>query len=273
MAFMGAYLFTGDNIFTYIYILENLVTKILNKHVCILGCGRSGTSIFGEFFDHLAHYTYYSEPLFSTLETIDYSTPVAIKVPTQDNEDDFFDGLSFNLQKFLQIFPHDHVLFWQVRHPLDAISSLRIGIENNWGHHPRPHDWKDRLSKPLLEKCAYHWNFINTNGYEQVKDRVVINTFEEMVLHPLDTAQKICDLTGIDFSQNEASIMAWVNRIQDENNEKFVEAECSRPYSRKDHTKKVGRWEENLSQDDIAGILPFIGKGTENFGYELPEPN
>ena len=243
----------------------------MSKHICILGCGRSGTSIFGEFFKHLPHYTYYSEPGFSALETIDYSAPVAIKVPTQDDENDFFDGLSFNLQKFYEVFPADHLLFWQVRHPLDAISSLRVGIANNWGHHPRPKDWKDRLTLPLLEKCAYHWNFINTNGYEQVKESVVINAFEEMIHDPLATAKKICDLADINFSQHQSAIMQWVDRVQDENNEKFVEAECSRPYSTTDHSKKVGRWRENLSEDDVASVLPFIRQGAQNFHYELPE--
>ncbi len=242
----------------------------MSKHICILGCGRSGTSIFGEFFDHLPQYTYYSEPLFSMLEHVDYSRPVAIKVPTQDNENDFFDGLSFDLDHFLQIFPKDHLLFWQVRHPLDAISSLRIGIDNNWGHHPRPGDWKDRLSQPLVEKCAYHWNFINTHGYRQVKDLTVINTFETMVLDPLDTAKNICRLADINFEENRSPIMEWVNRIQNENNEKFVEAECSKPYSRKDHAKKVGRWQENLTHTDIAAILPYIEEGAKSFGYELP---
>ena len=243
----------------------------MSKHVCILGCGRSGTSIFGEFFDHLPHYTYYSEPLFSALGTIDYSTPVAIKVPAQDNEDDFFDGLSFDLQKFIETFPDNHLIFWQVRHPLDAISSLRVGIDDNWGHHPRPGDWRERLSQPLLEKCAYHWNFINTNGYDQVKDRAVINTFEAMVQDPLSTAKKICELANIDFDQYQSQISQWVGRIQDEDNEKFVEAECSRPYSRKDHSKKIGRWKENLSQADIVSILPYVGKGAGNFDYVLPE--
>ena len=243
----------------------------MSKHICILGCGRSGTSIFGEFFDHLPHYTYYSEPRFSALETIDYSTPVAIKVPVQDDENDFFDGLSFDLKKFYQLFPENHLLFWQVRHPLDAISSLRVGIANNWGHHPRPGDWKARMSRPLLEKSAYHWNFINTNGYEQVMDRVIINTFEDMIYDPLATAKSVCKLANIDFQQYKAPVMQWANRIQDENNERFVEAECSKPYSRKDHAKKVGRWKENLSEADVASILTFIGQGAKNFNYVLPE--
>ena len=242
----------------------------MSKHICILGCGRSGTSIFGEFFDHLPHYTYYSEPLFSALETIDFSSPVAIKVPAQDDEDDFFDGLSFDLEEFDKIFPENHLLFWQVRHPLDAISSLRIGIENNWGHHPRPHDWKARLSQPLVEKCAYHWNFINTHGYDQVKDRVHINTFEEMVLNPLETAKKLCELANISFDHYQSPVMEWVGRVQDENNEKFREAECSKPYSRKDHSKKVGRWKENLTNTDVERILPLVGKGAKNFNYTLP---
>ena len=242
----------------------------MSKHICILGCGRSGTSIFGEFFDHLPHYTYYSEPLFSALKTIDYSSPIAIKVPVQDDEDAFFDGLSFDLEKFDKIFPEDHLLFWQVRHPLDAISSLRVGIENNWGHHPRPHDWKARLSQPLVEKCAYHWNFINTRGYDQVSDRVRINTFEEMVLTPLDTAKKLCGLANINFDQYQSPVMEWVGRVQDENNEKFREAECSKPYSRKDHSKKVGRWKENLSKTDVERILPLVGQGAKNFNYPLP---
>ena len=37
-------------------------------HVLILGCGRSGTSIFGELLEHLAPYTYYSEPAFADLQ-------------------------------------------------------------------------------------------------------------------------------------------------------------------------------------------------------------
>ena len=31
-------------------------------NVAILGCGRSGTSIFGELFEAIPGYTYYSEP-------------------------------------------------------------------------------------------------------------------------------------------------------------------------------------------------------------------
>ena len=107
-------------------------------HVLILGCGRSGTSIFGEFFQHLSPYTYYSEPPYADLKKYDYSQSIAIKVP---NVSDGFlptEGLSFPLADLLETIPQPMSIFWQVRHPLDTICSLKVGIAKNWGHHPRP---------------------------------------------------------------------------------------------------------------------------------------
>jgi hypothetical protein len=52
-------------------------------HVVILGCGRSGTSIIGELFEHLAPYTYYSEPFFAELLEFDFARPSAVKVPKE----------------------------------------------------------------------------------------------------------------------------------------------------------------------------------------------
>ena len=57
--------------------------SIQPSHVLILGCGRSGTSIFGEFFQDLSAYTYYSEPPYADLKTYNYAKPIAIKVPTE----------------------------------------------------------------------------------------------------------------------------------------------------------------------------------------------
>ncbi len=51
------------------------------SHVIVLGCGRSGASIFGELFAGLPGYSYYSEPPFEDLAGYGYAAPVAIKVP------------------------------------------------------------------------------------------------------------------------------------------------------------------------------------------------
>lgn len=242
----------------------------MSKHICILGCGRSGTSIFGEFFEHLPDYQYYSEPLLFEVSEFDYSSPVAMKVPRPGMNDETSDGLPFVVDTFLESFPEPRVIFWQVRHPLDTICSLRVGISKNWGHHPRPKDWKDWLDKPLLQQCAHHWDYLNTIGYPQIKDHVVINSFEDMIADPLQTARNICQLADIDFDKNEQPIRAWAQRVQNTNNKHFIEAKTSSAYSRPDHVKKVGRWKENLTIEEVESIKPIIAAGASLFEYVLP---
>lgn len=47
--------------------------------VMVLGCGRSGTSIFGELFDYIGDYSYSSEPPFEDIMKSDFSTPRGIQ--------------------------------------------------------------------------------------------------------------------------------------------------------------------------------------------------
>ncbi len=131
-------------------------------HVLILGCGRSGTSIFGELFEHLPGYRYRSEPPFAALLAEGYGTPQAFKVPRESPRHPPTPGLSFPLQTLLDAVQGTLAVYWQVRHPLDAIASLRVGIAKSWGHHPRPPDWRQWLERPLVERCAHHWACITS---------------------------------------------------------------------------------------------------------------
>jgi hypothetical protein len=99
--------------------------------VMILGCGRSGTSIFGELFEHLPDYQYRSEPAFADVVDADYTSPLAFKVPRESEGFSPDPGQSFPLAALMRNRP-DMRLFWIVRHPLDAICSLRVGIAKNW---------------------------------------------------------------------------------------------------------------------------------------------
>ena len=150
-------------------------------HVIILGCGRSGTSIFGELFEHLAPYTYYSEPYFAEFLRFDFSRPTAVKVPKESTNYPPTSGLSFPLTALLAEIPNPKTIYWQVRHPLDTICSLRVGISKDWGHHPKPPAWRDWIERPLIERCAYHWNYINSLGYKQVRAISKVKHFEEMI--------------------------------------------------------------------------------------------
>ncbi len=234
----------------------------------ILGCGRSGTSIFGELFEHLPHYTYASEPPFSDVVATDFSSPAAFKVPRESDGFPPTPGLSFPLDAFLQAKPNT-ALFWIVRHPLDTVCSLRIGIAKAWGHHPRPPDWRDWLQRPLLERCAHHWTYINRHGFRQVEGRATLVRFEEMIANPAAFAEKVCRTIGLPVADAVEAVAAWSDRVQDSNNERFVEAKTSRSYSRPDHAVRVGRWRENLTLEQAKNVWSMVEGTAEKFGYRF----
>lgn len=235
--------------------------------VMVLGCGRSGTSILGEFFTHLPDYRYRSEPPFAEVMEADFSRPLAFKVPRESAGFRPDDGLSFPLETLRRTVPGMRFL-WIVRHPLDALSSLRIGISEGWNHHPRPPDWQDWRERPLVERCAHHWTYINSLGFAEVAEVAVTLRFEDMIAEPAAFARRLCDDLGIEAT--ESTLSPWAKRVQNTNNADFVEAETSRALSRPDHSVRVGRWRENLSEDDVALALPIVGKTARRFGYDLP---
>lgn len=246
-----------------------LVSSVVAAHVVILGCGRSGTSIFGELFEHLSPYAYWSEPPFGEYLQLDFSSPIAVKVPAVDPRHPPTPGLSFPLETLLANVPGEKRFYWAVRHPLDAICSLRPGIANNWGHHPKPPDWREWLERPLLERCAHHWNYLNTVGYAAVRHLAAPKRFEDMIEDPRDFADSIGREVGLDPAAHRSELAAWAERVQNTNNERFVEAKTSRNYSRPDHTRRVGRWRENLTPDEIETLAPMVELAAKQFGYEL----
>ena len=238
-------------------------------HVIILGCGRSGTSIFGELFEHLEPYTYYSEPFFDDLLQLDFTLPIAVKVPKESINYPPTPGLSFPLTNLLAEIPDPKSFYWLVRHPLDTICSLRVGISKDWGHHPKPPDWRDWLERPVIERCSHHWNYINSLGYKHLHALAGVKYFEEMIRTPRPFANAICKEIGLDIEAHELALSEWANRVQNTNNEHFVEAKTSRNYSRADHQTRIDRWKENLSMEEIKRVIPILRKTAKQFGYSL----
>jgi hypothetical protein len=236
------------------------------SNVIILGCGRSGTSIFGELFAAFPGYLYLSEPLLADVPLRDEA--VAVKVPRTGPHDDPPDGAATSLRAIHAAVGEPRTVFWQVRHPLDAICSLRIGIADGWGHHPRPADWEAWVGRPLLERCAHHWATINGPGYQQVADHAVVNRFEDLIADPRACANRTAAVVGADVTG--PAVEAWIDRVQDTDNDRFIEAETSRPRSSPDHVHRVGRWQENLTSAEVDSVRAIVTEGAAGFGYDLP---
>lgn len=240
-------------------------------NAAILGCGRSGTSIFGELFAVLPGFRYWSEPLLADLPSTGPAPGEAwaVKVPRTAPDDNPPVGLSTSLGALEAALPGPRVLFWQVRHPLDAICSLRVGIADDWGHHPPPPDWRDWSDRPLVERCAHHWATINGPGYEAVAHQVVANRFEDLIADPRACAERTAALVGV--AASGSGVDAWVDRVRDTDHERFIEAETSRHRSRRDHTVRVGRWRENLTPEEVRAVLPIVRDAASLHGYDLAE--
>lgn len=243
----------------------------MSAHVVILGCGRSGTSIFGELFEHLPGYDYKFEPAFDTLKRTDFSAgPVAVKVPKSSPGEAMTPGLPFVLEELLAVVPEPRVIFWQVRHPLDAICSLRPGIEAGWSHNPRPPDFEQWTRKSLVMQCARHWQYINETGYEAVRDLAKVARYEELVSNPRAFALRICVEIGVDVTGCLTELERWVASVGNKKSPDSYEAKHQAHWSRQDHSRRVERWRENLSQTEIDPVRPIIQTAADILGYRLP---
>ena len=240
----------------------------VEQNALVLGCGRSGTSIFGELFEMLPSFDYLEEPFVDDIPARP-DRPIAVKVPRLPEGVSAPAGCPLPDEVLARVPAEPRTIFWQVRHPYDAVCSLRAGIADGWGHHPRPPDWQQWLHRPVVERCAHHWATINTLGYRQVADVAVVNRFEDMIRDPLATARRAVSAVGVDDGAVQKSIEAWAARVRDTNDDQFVEARMSRRRSRPDHTRRVGRWRENLTIEDSERIRPIVAEAAATFGYSL----
>ena len=243
----------------------------MSANVVILGCGRSGTSIFGELFEYLPLYRYYFEPQFDELRAIDFDAgPIAVKVPKLPPGQRMTPGLPFLLEDLLATVPEPRVFFWQVRHPLDAICSLRPGIGENWSHNPKPPDYRDWQSQPLIMQCARHWQYINEVGYRAVKDMAVVMHYGDLVADPHHFMRTVCDKAGVLAFDHAHAIEAWAATVGNSKSPTSYEAKRQVHWFRQDHVTRVERWRENLSLADIAMIWPIVETAAEMHGYRDP---
>ncbi len=244
----------------------------MSATVVILGCGRSGTSIFGELFEHLPGYRYVFEPDFDELTPALFAGgPVAIKVPKRRHGAPMTAGLPFQLEEFLAQVPQPRVLFWQVRHPLDAICSLRPGITDGWSHNPRPADWVEWLDKPVVMQCARHWQNINDTGYAALRHLVRVTRYEDLVAAPESFAGEIVNAIAANPHDCAKGIARWVELVGNRKSPNAYEAKHQERWSRQDHSIRVERWRENLSDTELDMVCPIVWPAAERFGYAMPD--
>ncbi|THD57497.1 MAG: hypothetical protein E8A12_13220 [Phenylobacterium sp.] len=108
---------------------------------------------------------------------------------------------------------------------------------------------------------------MNTVGFAQVKPHAAVVRFEELIADPMALSHEVCTAVGLDPTIVGTHLRRWADRVQDTNSEAFVEALTSQSYSRPDHERRVGRWRENLSPQEVTSIWPILDEAAGRFGY------
>jgi|TARA_B110000902_G_scaffold102294_1_gene120973 hypothetical protein len=93
----------------------------------------------------------------------------------------------------------------------------------------------------LIKKSSHHWNYINSIGYASVKKIAAVPKFEDLVRDSSKFSMDICVQLEIDPELHDLELKSWNRKVQNNNNEDFIEALTSRPYSTQDHHKKINR--------------------------------
>ena len=93
--------------------------------------------------------------------------------------------------------------------------------------------------------------------------------FEDMIHDPGSFANAVCGHIGLSVYECEDKLRTWATRVQDTNNKQFVEAQTSRHHSRPDHSVRVGRWRENLSDEQARSAARIVSSANRRFHYDL----
>lgn len=238
--------------------------------VIIQGCGRSGTSILGELFEHLPLFEYYFEPHLEDLdnEILKGQQNIAIKVPKGGGV--LTSGLACNMDKLINLIGDDYKLLWIVRNPLDTICSLKAGIESNWAHNPKPPNYLEMMNYSWYIKSAFHWKFINEKGLKSLQNYGIVQIvkYESLVTNSENVVTNILKFLGLE--KNNFHLDDYIRNISD-NVDGSYHAKKQVYWFRDDHTKRVNRYKENLNQQEIEEIKEVLNNIPEIFGYYLSE--
>lgn len=232
----------------------------LASNALILGCPRSGTSIMGELFQHLPGWKYRYEGN-SDLKALDSTEPLVWKNPKQSNK---VPGLTVNPVE-LEALKRVPKVIWVVRHPLDAVLSLKTPIANGWNVLPRPHGWRG-MTGTQLELAARQWLWVNDTGWYNLLDsnlEVCLVHYENMIARPGMVAWSLMEFLGAE-ADTTGAIAEWAATVTDDPSEHQAE---NQDVWRGSNTRRVGRWMDEMNEEIVDLVWGMCEETAQGFGY------
>ncbi len=168
------------------------------------------------------------------------------------------------------LLPHARFLHI-VRDGRDVCASLMFRNRGaNWGHLEIP-GWRDLLERYPQEnwiRCAHQWHdavAIARNDAVALGDRYMEVRYEDLVCDPAATVTASLRFCGLDACDEAA---AFWPRIQDATAGSYHARKQVRHYV-ENHTKRVGRFRENLDDEQLAAVEAVCGDLLRELGYPV----
>ena len=173
---------------------------------------------------------------------------------------------SFRISFIKKLFP-DAKFLHIVRDGRDVTCSLKRGMEDDlWSHH-KPPCWQNFKNKPILEKCAWLWNetinIINKDKKIVPKNDFLEIKYEDLVREPEKTMRNVFEQFDIPFEKHQKELS---EKVQD-NMQDSYHSKVSEKWTVKNHKKRVGRFRENLNNDELDLVESILGQNNKKYGY------
>ena len=262
--------------------------------VFLVGCARSGTSILGEVLDSHPRVKYLFEvnPIWKRLFGDRKDDRLAVMAAEgreaiqqlQSEVSDIIVGeppgtilVDKNPKHTLRIafldqaFPACRVIHI-IRDGRDTIASLMFrNRAREWGHLKIP-GWADLLSQyPEKNHCrsAHQWRDSVRIAREESKlllpDRYLEVRFEDLVLNSQAAVENVLNFVGLEMTDE---VKQATTKIQDETAGSYHAKRQVRHFV-DNHTRRVGRYNENLSAEQLREIMEICGDLMEELGYDV----
>ncbi len=253
-----------------------ILRRSIKRPVFIVGCSRSGTTLFAEIFGSHADIcnvmdasqvwdlNYYDksgddhrdENDATLWESSRIRTSLGIRVlasggkrlTNKNNQN------SLRLRYLKRIFPDAYIIH-VIRDARPVILSNISRIEKDryrqdfpFGRFPKPIAWRSYMDKPLIEQFAHQWNDVTTNAREDGlqafgPDRYAEVKFEDFCADPETCLGKIDRFCGLPEGRRDPSLLSSIG-IGDSD-----------------------AWTSRLVDSDIRRIIEIAGMQMASFGY------
>lgn len=254
------------------------------KITFITGCARSGTSILGELISAHPEVNYvYEEKVWKKITNVrDGSHVVSIKDITPQKKAKLRSWMAcykkgnkmiveknprhiVRLPLLKSIFPEAKIIHI-VRDGRDVSCSLKNGLCGKTWAHVKPPRWQEiEKSYEGMIRCA--WAYRDTMEIA-IKDLTTIShlkvRYEDLLADPAKVAARIMRYLELPLHEN---VVKFCSKIQDEMSGSYIAKHQTRWYTQ-DHLNRIGRWKENMTEEEQKDVETILDPVLKYFGYK-----